>query len=373
MWSGYRSQIGSWVANRLSRIFRLDVLLSKSWEVQWSVIWLCVLICLLARFALIQRGLYGYSSELDELDEGSVALQQILSLLEQLGKLALLALALHCTGSKKVTTFAWLALYAILLSEMFFGLTKGFKSEVVLPPLLILITYYTVRGRMPLAWIAVVLVSIPIAYFFIEPFRDARNFDPKFDNRSLLSITKFLFESISSEENKADEDGGRSGPSRVMGRLNITLWSAAAIHLDETVGLDENAPDFLTNLVLQPAYSVIPRLIWPDKPMQDYGRWFSREVFEVREAKTSTAFGLVGHLYFAGGVLGVCLGFFAIGIAQRMVYDAFWRPRAGSLLIYLVIVGSIARTESSVDPIIAVFIRILPVLVICQYFIYKRS
>ena len=59
MWFGYRRQIGSWAGNRLRTIFRLDVLFSKSWEVQWLIIWLCISTSFGARLAMIQLGIYG--------------------------------------------------------------------------------------------------------------------------------------------------------------------------------------------------------------------------------------------------------------------------------------------------------------------------
>jgi hypothetical protein len=219
----------------------------------------------------------------------------------------------------------------------------------------------------------VVILGLFIGYFFIEPLRESSHVDTKYDNRSLISITSILFESVGAEERITDDQDKASTPSRVMRRLHITLFSAAVIHFDQTVGLDESAPDFLTNLILQPIYSVIPRVIWPDKPMIDYGRWFTKEIYGHKDSESSTSLGPIGHLYLVGGALGVCLGFWAIGIAERMVYVSFWRPRAGSLLVYLVMIGSIARTESTVDPIIVTFIRILPMLIIFQFFLYKRS
>src|SRR5262249_44187150 len=144
-----------------------------------------------------------------------------------------------------------------------------------------------------------------------------------------------------------EEENKKSAFQTAFNRLSITLFSAAAIHYDETEGLDDGAPEFLKNLILGPAYAVIPRFIWNDKALGNVGVWFTRSVCGQVTSTSSTGFGPVGYLYFVGGVVGVCLGFVAIGFVQRIVYQTFWRPYAGSLLVYLVIAGSITTTAGT--------------------------
>ncbi len=374
MWMGYRSRIGLWAGKRLSSSFRLDRFFSKSWEVRWSIIWLCVLMSFGARLVMIQLGAFGYNADMEELEGEGASYHQYLGLLTHLGSLALAALAIHCAGSKSTTNTAIIALSGIMIYEMIFGVIAGFKSHVILPPLIITTCYYTVRGKIHWVWVAAVAASVPIAYTFVEPLRRARNEDPRYDNRSLVSIMSFVVESINFDEIGNEEDKNKKSPFySAFDRLSITLFSAMAIRFDETVGLDEDDPNFLMDLLLRPVYSVIPRFAWTDKPLSNAGIWFTRTVCGQITSNSGTGFGPVGHLYFVGGVVGVCLGFMVIGFLQRFVYQTFWRASAGSLLVYLIIAGSMACTAGTLDNMISFLIRSMPMLVVAQYFLFKNT
>jgi hypothetical protein len=376
MWLGYRSETGTRLANWLREHLQLDVLLSPNWQLNWLVVWICVLISLACRLMLITTGQYGINADIDTLmDNENAKYSQYLMVASQSGMLALFAITLHCVGSKRATLFAWGSLYGVLIYEIIFGILSAFKSQVFLPTLVIVICFYTVRGKVPLAWLAAVPTSIFLGYFVVEPFREARHNDPNYDNRSLLSISNAVMESIYAHDkgNVVDEEYGKSTEFRIVHRLTLTGASAGAIRLKMTEEFSDDAPPFLTEIILCPAYAVIPRVIWPDKPLAIAGRWYTAQITGDYTSTSATAMGAVGKLYVAGGVVAVVLSFFTVGVINRIVYQALWRPGSGgSLLVYLAIVGAIATSEGTIDAVLTLIIRSLPMIVLCQYLLFKR-
>jgi hypothetical protein len=141
--------------------------------------------------------------------------------------------------------------------------------------------------------------------------------------------------------------------------------------MDES-GLPNNAPEFLNNLLLVPLHAVVPRVLLPTKPLQNIGLWFANEVMEQDTEITSIAMSPVGYLYFGGGGPLVFFGFFLIGMLQQVVYKRFWLAGSGGLTILLGVSTSLAVIDSSFDSIFINLIRLTPVLLICQYFLYRR-
>jgi hypothetical protein len=372
MWLGYRSQFSVRMARWLSELCRFDVVLIREWKLNWSIVWFFVLTSVGCRLAMIYLGLYGYNADLDALLAYQSYTQYFL-MVGQLGSLALLALVLHCAGVKQPSVLAWECLYGVFLCEMFFGLLAGFKALVVMPSLIIAIGNYTVKGKVPLVWLGAALLSLGLAFFLVEPLRAARHHSEEYDNRSLLSISAALVETLDANDTEIQRKDS-SGILYHLLRTNLTGFSAVALRFRETEEWNDDSPASLTNLLLAPVYAITPRFLWPDKPLSAVGRWFYEEVLQLGTGDTSVAMGPVGQLYLAGGATAVCFGFLVVGIIQRLVYQAFWRLNSGgSLLVYLAILGSIARFESGVDAVVITVIRSVPLLLVCQYFLFKRS
>jgi len=377
MWLGYRSRVGAKIAQWLRELFRFDLLLRRSWQVNWPIVWSCIFASVASRVAQIHLGLYGYNLDLDELVENA-SYAQWLSAIGNLGKLALLVLALHCFGPKKTTPLAWLVMCGALLCELAFGFLSGMKSQIIVPALVVVISYYTIKGKVPFVWSVVALVSVFPAFLIMDALRTARHYDPTYDNRDLFSIAHAV---IKSYEESSDDSAGRRDDgtelqigSSFLRRLNVTQMSAIAIRYKNSTELNEDSPGSLTNLLLQPVYAIIPRFLWPEKPINRIGNWFANEVLGEGTLTNSVAMGPVGQLYVAGGIIAVCLGFFAVGIVQQLVYQAFWDPCSGShLMVYLAIVCDIAHFEGRIESVYISIIQLVPLLLVCQYFLFKRS
>lgn len=72
--------------------------------------------------------------------------------------------------------------------------------------------------------------------------------------------------------------------------------------------------------ILESVLAIVPRVIWPDKPVRAGGRHFVREYTGVEYAEgTSVGVGIVLELYLNFGRTGVVIGFLIIGAGLRMM------------------------------------------------------
>ena len=107
-----------------------------------------VIISLASRLIAIRLGVYGYSSEIDQLSElGGVT--QYLSMTQGLGKLALMVVALRYFSPAERSSHLVLWFWGLLGYEIIFGFLSGFKSQVVMPVIILGVAMYMRRGRLP--------------------------------------------------------------------------------------------------------------------------------------------------------------------------------------------------------------------------------
>ncbi len=224
------------------------------------------------------------------------------------------------------------------------------------------------KKRLPTSWAIAAMVIMVVAYQVIEPFRVIRYQDPGFQNRNIVEIAQVMGD-IALDSNQAGY-GQWIGP--MMQRMNYTVFAARSIAFKEEVGLDHTDPDFVERMILSPLYAYIPRLIWTSKPYANLGRWYNVKVFGRPETTvTSVAMSPVGYLYFAGGVLGVFLGFVVIGVFQRLVYEAFARAGGGGWVVYLGVLYSLVVIGSDVGGIFTTVFRFVPIMLVGQYFLFR--
>lgn len=79
-------------------------------------------------------------------------------------------------------------------------------------------------------------------------------------------------------------------------------------------------PEFLQNL----PYALIPRAIWPSKPVFEPAAWFSWYLGlapSPEEARTATALHIGPELYWMFGWVGVAVGMFLLGLMYRRIHQ----------------------------------------------------
>jgi len=367
MWLGYDSGIG----RRLGRMLQISRFLHQwmttSTRVNRPALYVCIAISLVARLLMIKLGVYGYSSNFNQLIAGA-AYTQYLLMAESLGEIALLGLAIQCFASARSTLFNRQLLTLVLGYEVLFGFLSGFKSQVVIPFIIVGLVYYSQRHRVPWIVIPAVVLGLFAAYAVIEPFRDARNQDAGFEGTSVEGIGQTMISA--SSEPGAEEEGAGTALS-ILSRLNLTYVASRGLEYAATTAPPEGSPDFLGDIILAPAHALIPRFLWKNKPLHVSGLWYTVEVIGV-DVYSSTAMSPFTYLNFAGGPLAVVLGFFSVGIIQRGLFDGLRGFGGGGLIVLLGLLGVLTNIDSTFNAFPTAIIRIFPLMVIAQYVLLSR-
>jgi len=125
---------------------------------------------------------------------------------------------------------------------------------------------------------------------------------------------------------------------------------------------------------LLPLTLVVPRIIWPEKPQDEMGRWFSIEYAGApANSRGSCALTPFGDLYLNFGWPGIALGMFVLGIVYRFSYELVRTAgRESYLAIYLVLLVAATNYESSFIGLILNVFRDLIVLYLFSRLLYKR-
>lgn len=368
MWTGYSSAAGRSLGQTLQRSYILRAWISTSMRVNKPALYICLAVSLTARLWAINLGVYGYSSTYDQLI-ASAAYIQYLGMAESLGRLALVAAGIQCFASPRSIIQDRLLVWLIFSYEVVFGFISGFKSQVVMPFVIVGIVYYAQRNRFHRLLAPAIVIAVIAAYAVIDPFRAARNEDPGFSGTSLSSIVTTMIHSD-------DDRIGRGEKSQMwlsfLGRSNSTYTASLGIEYAANNKLPTGSPQFLGDIFLAPAHAFIPRLLWVDKSVQDVGYWYTKEVIG-HDIFTSTGMSPFTYLNFAGGPLAVIIGFLIVGILQRGLFDGLRVFGGGGLIVLFGLLNTLVNIESAFNSFFVGIIRALPLLVITQYFLLKRQ
>jgi hypothetical protein len=370
MWIGYWSPIAGHLCGPKSIAKFHARFLPKSNSLNSLVLPTLVLVALGSRLLQIELGVFGYSSSYDQLIEAA-AYTQYLSLASGLGKLALV-LASFQYFAPEVDQRSKKWFYVVLVVEVLFGFLSGFKSAVFMPFVIVAFCQYLRTGQSAKSWFVAAMIGLVVAYAVIEPFRDAKNQDRGFTGTSFSSIASLMINAAGTSP-RVDRE---SVPFilAVVSRSNMSYIGSFAIeYADENPVLPAESPDFLQDLFLAPLHALIPRFIWSSKPLGDLGLWYNQVVLG-KSHFSSTAMGPVAYLYFAGGFLAVFLGFFFLGIVQRglffLLQPAVSAPGGATFLAML---STVVMIDSNFNGIIISLIRELLLVLLLQFFLYKRT
>jgi hypothetical protein len=344
-------------------------ILSKYTQLKWYTIPTFYFISSLSRIIQVRLGIFGYFSSIERrIELGSYS--QYLALGSSLGKVGLFLYSLNYfkNNSSKRNKYYF---FLLLAYDLLWGVLSGFKSEIVIPFVILFISYYVSTGKTSYKWIVYSVISLFFAYVVIEPFRATKNFDSNLEARSVNQFASLLRESrnldLDVSENKVPI------LLALASRTNLTWIGSQGIDYADNVGLKDSDPDFLSNLFLSPLHAFIPRILWSGKPLSELGIWYTQVVMG-KDSNSSTAMGPLTYLYFAGGQLLIFIFFFFIGCLQRIVLFLL-RPfhYFAGLFLYLLILMNISIIDSSINSILISLFRDIPISLLLVLLFFKKE
>lgn len=312
---------------------------------------------------VVLLGGYAYLGGSDVQDTSQAAgYTQVLVILSYLRTYALFTFSARVALSGALADRICLAL--LLTAEIVLGLLSGTKESFVIALLAVLIPLVVLRKRR-LPWIRIVAASA-VFVFFVTPFVTSLREDVR-SGGTRLSVEQSLRIGTASllgggDVGTGETEGGADGQVRtVASRLRL---------VDNQVVIMDRTPEpipyrSITELAAAPFTGLVPRAVWPGKPIRLSGLDFYRRYYDG-QGVSSSALTFQGSLFMFGGVGVVMAGMFVLGGALRAVDDA--RERLGPLrggLIAAILFIPVVKQELDAPSLLAG----IPIFVVTYYLV----
>jgi len=217
---------------------------------------------------------------------------------------------------------------------------------------------YSLSHRSNIPWRRIVLmlllglVSLALGFLVVSRYREIRSLTTSTQTVTLQETIDTMLSAVNDVGSWSTNEQSQYVSDRILERssmiesLGVTLARADSLRLEEqAVGIDNN----IRNDVL---WGLIPRPLWPDKPISaDFGLWFSRLYFD-RSSLTWNSPTMFGDLYRNFGWPGIFLGMIPLGVWLRFLYERLIllgnsNPLAAALYYLLLLNASYGNNYSS--------------------------
>jgi hypothetical protein len=205
----------------------------------------------------------------------------------------------------------------------------GTKGLTLINVIYVALIYWYVRGRLPLRW----FVLGACVWMLVTPwnlaYRERINAG-QVDSGDGWTIVGALTGSLQDAFLRVDPGTAWTHfLENTEARVPLLQEAALVVEYAERNGIAADPMQYL----LLPVYALVPRIVWPDKPVFNSGNWVDEEIYGVRNSHSSTAITGVGDFFLGYGAAGVFLGFLVWGMLFRVLEDRAGQSGVGILLI----------------------------------------
>jgi hypothetical protein len=323
----------------------------------------------------ISIGVFGMAGSA-EMRERNLELLEILNIGASGGTLSLFLLLVHLHRRQERGSLdggLWVTCYILLGLHVLVGALSGFKSQIVMPFVLLAFAKFLATRTISLTYIGAAFVALFAAYQIIEPFRAYLGRDQSQGASSVSGVVEAL--SASQQQKHLMHETELSWGTQVVSRFDLTSMTVVGVafaYSNPNAAL--KSAEFAESLYLALPYAFVPRALWPNKPIYASGVWFSNVVLgNLEDTTTSVAMGPIAWLYILGGSLGVAAGFFAIGLVQALIFEGFAKLGAGGFILFLSVAMPLATIPSDVGPVFIGMIRIMPIAFAAQTLLLRPA
>jgi hypothetical protein len=304
--------------------------------------WMLYAIGTAARVAsAVTTGLFGYVGDVQSAVTTASSYGQLLSILSLCAPLAVSAAAMQVYRER--VPGARVTLAVLFAAELAFGAAAGGKQSFIITILAVAIPFTAARrrvhkGLLAFAVLALMLILVP----FNQAYRGAAR-----SATGTLSVSQAL-----------DAAPGILAQTVRTGDVTGVLSSSAIFLLSRIREIDSPAiimqrtPDQIgyaspAQLVTGPVVGLIPRALWPGKPILDTGYQISQVYYDLpATVYTSSAVTPVGDLYRHGGWIPVIVGMFLLGCLTRFLDDVLDVSRdPHAVFLFLLLFPSLVKQE----------------------------
>ncbi len=301
-----------------------------------SVPWILLGIGLVAQLGLaVLTGHFGYVGNVASAVTTASGYAQYLAVAGECVPLAVMAAAIR--AHQKRTLSAWLTVTVIFATAIGVGGIAGGKESYVVAILAVIIPRSVVRRRLPASVIvAALLFFLLIVIPFNQAYRaSARGAVTLSSSQAVATAPAIIGEVLAS-----DFSPKTLGQSLDYLAARIRTIDTPAIIMQRTPGeIPYTSP---AQLLSSPVADLIPRILWPGKPILTPGYQIGQEYYNLPPTiYTSSDVTPEGDLYRHGGWFPLILGMFLIGCGIRILDEVTDLRRSvhGAFLIILMFPG----------------------------------
>ena len=260
---------------------------------------------------------------------------QFLALLGECMPLAVATAAMRAYQTRLPSARATLAV--LFAGAIVTGALAGGKTSFIVVVLAVAIPRTMMRGRFPAG-----LLVVAVAFFLLAviPFNQAYRAAAR--GQVMLSTQQAVAAApaIASQVLAVDFSPSVLGQSAGYLAQRIRNIDSPAIIMQRTPGqIPYSSPG---QLAVSPVIDLVPRILWPGKPVLNVGYRMSQEYYQLPpQVYTSSNITPEGDLYRHGGWIVLIAGMFLLGCGARVVDEAadLRRSTHGMFLIILLFPG----------------------------------
>lgn len=287
-------------------------------------------------------GVFGYVGKVSSAVTTASSYGGILSTLSMCAPLGVTAAAMRVFIERR--RYAWITLVILFSTEVVFGAVGGIKGTFIIAVLAVAIPFSVSRRRLPkipliLAALAFLLVVIPFTGTYRSVVRQG-------------SVTLAPGQAVSTApEILRQTVTGNSATSILSSSITYTMQRIREI--DSVAIIVQRTPQQIgfrspLQAIEAPLEGIVPRVLWPGKPLNLTGYKFSQEYFGLpSNVYTSTPDTFIGGLYLYGGWVPMLTGMFLLGCMVRLLDDRLdVRANRHGIFLVLLLFPQLAISES---------------------------
>ena len=321
----------------------------------------------------IALGVFGISSSAAA-REANLALIDYLNLGLAAGSLSFLLLMTHLFRRLDAGEFVPLlrvGCIAMTIMHLLVGAVAGFKSQLVMPFVMITLASFLVRHRISFVYVIGGLAALLVAYQVIEPYRAYLGRNSVSGGADMTSMIDTLQKSW--EQRDLGYQSDVPVGTQILQRFDLTSMSAIGLAQfgDDPLAI-EKGREMAETIYLAPLLAYAPRALWPGKPTYQTGAWFN-QYLGTFDNDTSVGMGPIAWLFMVGGTAGVIVGFFCIGWLQALVFEGFARAGAGGIVVFLAAANVLVLLPTEVGSSFVGMMRLLPIAFVAQWALLQQA
>jgi hypothetical protein len=337
--------------------------------------WIVYAIGTAARIAsALANGRFGYVGNVQSAVTTASSYQQLLSDLGLCAPLAVAAATLQVYRERMPG--ARVTLTVLFLAEIVFGAASGNKQGFIITILAVAIPFTAARRRahkgllaftgLAITGLAFLLIVVP----FNQSYRSAaRGASGILSTRQALDTAPSIL-------------GQTIGTGNAVGVLSssASFLLTRIREIDSPAIIMQRTPAEIgfvspVQLVTVPIATLVPRAVWPGKPILDPSYEFSQTYYELpATVYTSSAITPVGDLYRHGGWIPVIAGMFVLGCGVRLlddVMDVCANPH--SMFLFILLFPSLVKQEDDWVGMIAGVPGTILIWLFAVYLTFRRE